>query len=86
MRLVLMLLLAALVPCSGLAGAWPRPEGQTFVAFSFSGSADLAEVQTGGECPIFCVTALWSMLPERSKDDDDFQGITERTAEGLRAA
>jgi len=39
-----------------------------------------------GECPIFCVTALWSMLPERSKDDDDFQGITGRTAEGLRAA
>jgi hypothetical protein len=26
------------------------------------------------ECPIFCVTAVWSMLPERSKDDDDFQG------------
>jgi len=39
-----------------------------------------------GECPIFCVTALWSMLPKRSKDDDNFQGITGRTAEGLRAA
>ncbi len=39
-----------------------------------------------GECPIFCVTALWSMLPERSKDDDDFQGITGRTFEGLRTA
>src|SRR6056297_1087569 len=22
------------------------------------------------ECPIFCVTGNWSMLPERSKDDD----------------
>ena len=38
------------------------------------------------ECPIFCVTTLWSMLPERSKDDDDFQGIAGRVAEGLRAA
>ncbi len=38
------------------------------------------------ECPIFCVTALWSMLPERSKDDDDFQGTAGRTIEGLRAA
>jgi hypothetical protein len=38
------------------------------------------------ECPIFCVTALWSMLLERSEDDDDIQGITGRTAEGLRAA
>jgi len=39
-----------------------------------------------GECPIFCVSVIWFMLPERSKDDDDFQGITGRTAEGLRAA
>ncbi|MET4129062.1 hypothetical protein ACSSV6_002357, partial [Roseovarius sp. MBR-38] len=31
------------------------------------------------ECPIFCVTALWSMLLERSEDDDDIQGITGRT-------
>ena len=38
-----------------------------------------------GECPIFFVTGIWSMLPERSMDDDDFQGITGRTAEGLRA-
>ena len=38
------------------------------------------------ECPIFCVTAVWSMLPERSKDDDDFQGTAGRTSEGLRAA
>jgi len=40
----------------------------------------------GRKCPIFCVTALWSMLPERSKDDDYFQGITGRAFEGLRAA
>jgi hypothetical protein len=40
----------------------------------------------GGECPIFCVTVIWSMLPERSKDDDDFQGTTGRAFEGLRAA
>ena len=38
------------------------------------------------ECPIFCVTGIWSMLPERSKDDDDFEGITGRTFEKLRAA
>ncbi len=38
-----------------------------------------------GEGPIFCVTGIWSMLPERSMDDDDFQGITGRTAKGLRA-
>jgi hypothetical protein len=39
-----------------------------------------------GECPIFCVTSVWSMLPERSKDDDNFQGTAGRTSEGLRAA
>jgi putative transposase len=38
------------------------------------------------ECPIFCVSVIWFMLPERSKDDDDFQGITGRIAKGLRAA
>ncbi len=32
--------------------------------------------RNGWECPIFCVTAFCSMLPERSKDDDDFQGTT----------
>lgn len=39
-----------------------------------------------GECPIFCVTALWSLLPERSKDDDGFQGPVGRPIEELRAA
>ena len=38
------------------------------------------------ECPIFCVTAIWSMLPERSKDDDHIRGTAGRTTEGLRAA
>ena len=41
-----------------------------------------------GECPIFCVTGIWSMHSERSKDDDDdnIQRTAGRTAEGLRAA
>jgi hypothetical protein len=39
-----------------------------------------------GECLIFCVWGLGSMLPERSKDDDDFQRTAGRVAEGLRAA
>jgi len=39
-----------------------------------------------GECPIFCVTGIWSMLPERSKDDDNFQRAIGRVAERLRAA
>ena len=38
------------------------------------------------ECPIFCVIVIWSMLPERSKDDDHIQGTAGRTTEGLRAA
>ena len=38
------------------------------------------------ECLIFCVWGLGSMLPERSKDDDDFQRAAGRVAEGLRAA
>jgi Fic family protein len=39
-----------------------------------------------GECPVFCVWVIGSMLPERSKDDDDFQGTAGRVAEGLQAA
>jgi hypothetical protein len=39
-----------------------------------------------GECPIDCVSVIWFMLPERSKDDDHFQGTAGRTSEGLRAA
>ena len=38
------------------------------------------------ECPAFCVSVIWSMLPERSKDDDDFERVAGRTAEGLQAA
>ena len=43
-------------------------------------------VLTEGECPTFCVSVIWSMLPERSKDDDDFERVAGRTAEGLQAA
>ena len=39
-----------------------------------------------GECPAFCVFVIWSMLPERSKDDDDFERVAGRAAEGLQAA
>jgi putative transposase len=41
-----------------------------------------------GECPIFCVTGIWSMLIEIGKDDDDdnFQRSSGRVAEGLQAA
>ena len=42
--------------------------------------------EASGECPIFCVSLIWSMLPERSKDDDDFERTAGRTAEGLQAA
>ncbi len=38
------------------------------------------------ECPAFCVSVIWSMLPERSKDDDDFERTAGRVAEGLQAA
>ena len=38
-----------------------------------------------GECQVFCVLLIRSMLPERSKDDDDFQRVTGRTVERLRA-
>ena len=36
-----------------------------------------------GECQVFCVWLIGSMLPERSKDDDDFQRTAGRVAEGL---
>ena len=39
-----------------------------------------------GECQVFCVWVIGSMLPERSKDDDDFQRTAGRAAEGLQAA
>ena len=38
------------------------------------------------ECPVFCVWVIGSMLPERSKDDDDFERSAGRVAEGLQAA
>jgi hypothetical protein len=50
----------------------PQPKHKAFKAF--------------GECPAFCVSVIWSMLPERSKDDDDFERTAGRVAEGLQAA
>ena len=41
---------------------------------------------TTGECPSFCVSVIWSMLPERSKDDDDIERTAGRVAERLQAA
>ena len=38
------------------------------------------------ECQIFRVCLIRSMLPERSKDDDNNQRVAGRTSEGLRAA
>jgi hypothetical protein len=38
-----------------------------------------------GECPTFCVSLIWSILPERSKDNDDFKRTAGRVAEGLQA-
>ncbi len=48
-------------------------------------AVDTAEM-TGRECQVFCVWLIGSMLPERSKDNDDFQRAAGRTVEGLRAA
>ena len=53
---------------------------------NFKARLKALEAKVAGECPIFCVSVIWFMLPERSKDDDDFQGTTGRTSEGLRAA
>ena len=38
------------------------------------------------ECLIFCVSVIWSMLSERSKDYDNFPRTAGRAFEGLRAA
>ena len=38
-----------------------------------------------GECQIFCVWVNGSMLPERSKDDDDIQRTAGRATDGLQA-
>lgn len=42
--------------------------------------------RAAGECPTFCVSVIWFMLPERSKDDADFERPAGRVAEGLQAA
>ena len=46
----------------------------------------LTDEQMERECPVFCVWLIGSMLPERSKDDDNFQRTAGRAAEGLQAA
>ena len=38
------------------------------------------------ECQDFCVRLIGSMLPERSKDDDNIERTAGRVAEGLQAA
>jgi hypothetical protein len=38
------------------------------------------------ECQVFCVWLIGSMLPERSKDDDNIERTAGRVAEGLQAA
>ena len=38
------------------------------------------------ECQVLCVRLIGSMLPERSKDDDNFKRTAGRVAEGLQAA
>jgi len=42
--------------------------------------------ETEGERQVFCVSVIGSMLPERSKDDDDFERTAGRVAEGLQTA
>ena len=39
-----------------------------------------------GECQVLCVRLIGSMLPERSKDDDNFKRTAGRVTEGLQAA
>ena len=66
------------------------------VNYSFQGAVGMVHapnedceilvVSAAGECPIFCVLVIWSMLSKRSEDDDDFHGTAGRAAEGLRAA
>lgn len=37
------------------------------------GADVVVQIAGDGECPAFCVLVIWSMLPERSKDDDDLE-------------
>ena len=55
-------------------------------ALATSASAFDMKQTVDGECPTFCVSLIWSMLPERSKDNDDFERTAGRIAEGLQAA
>lgn len=67
--------------------AWFKSCGVTSVAME---STDVYWIPAfeilEGECLKLCVSVIWSMLPERSKDDDDFQRSAGRVAKGLQAA
>jgi hypothetical protein len=60
-------------------------EGYLVVSFRRKSPAKMARYRAPGECPNFCVFVIWSMLPKRSKDDDDFERAFGRVADGLRA-
>lgn len=58
--------------------------GDAFAAMEdFHGPVGDARVR---ECQTFCVSVIWSMLPERSEDYDDIERTAGRVAEGLQAA
>jgi transcriptional regulator with XRE-family HTH domain len=63
----------------GFTGSYNR-----VAAFARQWRADRQREQR--ECPTFCVSVIWSMLPERSMDDDDIKRIAGRVVEGLQAA
>ena len=65
----------------------PRRFGIGVVGGAQHGDEDLRLTHLAGrECLIFCVSVIWSMLSERSKDYDNFPRTTGRAFEGLRAA
>ena len=73
-------------PMAAQAAVEPGARDVRVQELAHHGEKVVERQEQGGECPIFCVTGIWFMLPERSKDDDDIQGITGRAFERLRAA
>ena len=69
-------------------------DGLTVIQGDVMDSAQVAPALDGqdavvislGECQDFCVRLIGSMLPERSKDDDNIERTAGRVAEGLQAA
>jgi hypothetical protein len=60
---------------SGMVKPWWRRRLQDYPAHGDEVTVDLA-VCVGDlrrECQTFCVLVMWSMLPERSEDDDDLE-------------